>query len=217
MLPDRWLKACGEHADCELRPTGGLHGRGHVSGRPQEPWRGRRRQLSGRAVSAAGGGCQPGECEGRHKDRRSRPQPGHRHADQPPARDPPGQLLLCPSQPLPHPISPPMLQTSLGWPGNRVALWPDLLAAGHLQLGSWVIGAEARACDVQETTTAVAPETTIVVAPCSKTANAFAAVAPPPAASKEDPFSTAAERSFDAPWCVEGLQLHLPVLAARPA
>ena len=61
---------------------------------------------------------------------------------------------------------------------------------------SWTVNADTRACDVQETTSAVAPETTTVVAPCSKTANAFAAVAPPPAAGKEDPFSTAAERSF---------------------
>ena len=82
---------------------------------------------------------------------------------------------------------------------------------------SWTVNADTRACDVQETTSAVAPETTTVVAPCSKTANAFAAVAPPPAAGKEDPFSTAAERSFDAPWCAEGLWLHLPALAARPA
>ena len=55
---------------------------------------------------------------------------------------------------------------------------------------------------MQETTTAGAPEAA-PAAPCSKTANAFAAIQALPATGKEDPFSTAAERSFDAPWCVE--------------
>lgn len=54
---------------------------------------------------------------------------------------------------------------------------------------------------LQETTASASHEIGTVAA-ISKTANAFAnPIAALPASGKEDPFSNAAERSFDAPWC----------------